>query len=123
MNIVAIIVSLLVSAVAFFIISKLPTGVKIESFQKALIAAVVFGILNAILHPVLDLLAAPLNFVTFGFLRGLITLLINAFIFGLSAWLIRGFRLQWGIWSALIGAFALTIINQIISSLLPSIAG
>lgn len=123
MNIVAIIVSLLVSAVAFFIISKLPTGVKIESFQKALIAAIVFGILNAILHPILDLLAAPLNFVTFGFLRGLITLLINAFIFGLSAWLIRGFRLQWGIWSALIGAFALTIINQIISSLLPSVAG
>ena len=123
MNIVGIIVSLLVSAVAFFIISKLPTGVKMESFQKALIAAVVFGILNAILHPILDLLAAPLNFVTFGFLRGLITLLINAFIFGLSAWLIRGFRLQWGIWSALIGAFALTIINQIIFSLLPSVAG
>ena len=123
MNTVGIIVSLLVSAVAFFIISKLPTGVKMESFQKALIAAVVFGILNAILHPILDLLAAPLNFVTFGFLRGLITLLINAFIFGLSAWLIRGFRLQWGIWSALIGAFALTIINQIIFSLLPSVAG
>ncbi len=121
MNILAIIVSLLVSAVAFFIISKLPTGVKIESFQKALIAAVVFGILNAILHPILDLLAVPLNLVTFGFLRGLITLIINGFIFGLSAWLIKGFRLQWGIWSALIGAFALTIINQIIFSLLPAI--
>lgn len=121
MNILAIIVSLLVSAVAFFIISKLPTGVKIESFQKALIAAVVFGILNAILHPILDLLAAPLNFVTFGFLRGLLTLFINGFIFGLSALLIQGFRLQWGIWSALIGAFALTLINQIIFSLLPAV--
>jgi len=121
MNIVAIIVSLLVTTVAFIIISYLPTGVKIESFQKALIAAIVFGILNAILHPILDLLAAPLNFVTFGFLRGLLTLLINGFIFGLSAWLIKGFRLQWGIWSALIGAFALTIINQIITSLLPAL--
>ena len=117
----AIIVSLLVSAVAFFIISKLPTGVKIESFQKALIAAVVFGILNAILHPVLDILAAPLNFISFGLLRGILTLLINGFIFGLSALLIQGFRLQWGIWSALIGAFALTVINQLIFSLLPTI--
>ena len=62
----AIIVSLLVSAVAFFIISKLPTGVKIESFQKAIIAAIVFGILNAILHPILSILAAPLNFISFG---------------------------------------------------------
>jgi putative membrane protein len=122
MNIVAIIVSLLVTTIAFIIISKLPTGVKIDSFQKALIAAVVFGILNAILHPVLDLLAAPLNFVTFGFLRGLITLVINGFIFGLSALLIQGFRLQWGVWSALIGAFALTLINQLIFSLLPAIA-
>lgn len=121
MNIIAILVSLLISTVAFIIISKLPTGVKIDSFQKALIAAIVFGILNAILHPILDILAAPLNFVTFGFLRGLITLFINGFIFGLSAWLIQGFRLQWGIWSALIGAFALTLINQIITQLLPAI--
>jgi putative membrane protein len=122
MNIVAIIVSLLVTTVAFIIISKLPTGVKIESFQKALIAAIVFGILNALLHPLLDLLAAPLNFVTFGFLRSLITLVINGFIFGLSALLIQGFRLQWGVWSALIGAFALTLINQLIFSLLPTVA-
>lgn len=121
MNIVAILISLLISTVAFIIISKLPTGVKIDSFQKALIAAIVFGILNAILHPVLDILAAPLNFVTFGFLRGLITLVINGFIFGLSAWLIKGFRLQWGIWSALIGAFALTIINQLISQFISTI--
>lgn len=119
MNIIAIVASLIVTALAFIIISKLPTGVKIESFQKALIAAVVFGILNAILHPVLDLLATPLNFVTFGFLRGLITLGINGLIFGLSAMLIRGFRLDWGIWSALIGAFALTVINQLITQLLP----
>lgn len=121
MNILAILISLLVSTVAFIIISKLPTGVKIESFQKALIAAIVFGILNALLHPILDLLAAPLNFLTFGILRGLVTLLINGFIFGLSAMLIQGFRLQWGIWSALIGAFALTVINQIIFSLLPAV--
>lgn len=121
MNIVAIIVSLFVSAIAFFVISKLPTGVKIESFQKALIAAIVFGILNAILHPVLALLAAPLNFLTLGLFRGLFTLIINGFIFGLSAILIQGFRLQWGIWSALIGAFALTVINQLIFNLLSAI--
>lgn len=121
MNIVAILISLIVTAVAFIIISKLPTGVKIESFQKALIAALVFGILNAVLHPLLDLLATPLNFVSFGFLRGLITLLINGFIFGLSAWLIRGFRLDWGIWSALIGAFALTVINQLITQFFPAL--
>jgi putative membrane protein len=121
MNIIAILVSLLVTTVAFIIISQLPTGVKIESFQKALIAAIVFGILNAILHPILDLLAAPLNFVTFGFLRGLFTLIINGFIFGLAAWLIKGFRLDWGVWSALIGAFALTVINQLITQFIPTV--
>ncbi|BAZ45745.1 hypothetical protein NIES4102_27710 [Chondrocystis sp. NIES-4102] len=123
MNIIAIVVSLIVSAVAFIIISKLPTGVQVDSFQKALIAALVFGILNALLHPVLNLLAAPFNFLTFNIFRGVVTLVINGFIFGLSALLIKGFRLQWGIWSALIGSLALSIVNSIIYKLLPFSAG
>ena len=122
MNIPAILVSLIVTTIAFLIISKLPViGVEIDSVGKAIIAAIVFGVLNAILHPILDLLAAPLNFVTFGFLRGLITLIINGIIFGLSAFLVRGFRLRSKIWSPFLGAFALTIINSIIYKALGAI--
>ncbi len=119
MNILSILISLVVTTVALLIISKLPTGVEIDSVQKGFIAAVVFGILNAILHPILSFIALPITFITFG----LFSLVINGFIFGLSALLVQGFRLRWGIWSALIGAFALSVINSIIYKILPFTVG
>ena len=114
MNIVSILISLVVTTIALLIISKLPTGVEIDSVQKGFVAAIVFGILNAILHPILSFIALPITFITFG----LFSLVVNGFIFGLSALLVEGFRLRWGIWSALIGAFALSVINSIIYKLL-----
>ena len=119
MNIVGILVTWLVTAVSFFIISKLPTGVEIDDFQKALFSAAVFGVLNAILHPVLNVLALPFNFLTLG----LFALVVNAIIFGLAAYLVQGFRLRWGFWSALIGAFALSIINSFIFKLITPFLG
>ncbi|MEM7758562.1 MAG: phage holin family protein [Cyanobacteria bacterium P01_G01_bin.67] len=115
MNIVAILVSLVVTTISLLIISKLPIGIEIDSVQKGFIAAIVFGILNAVLHPVLSLFGL-LNFVTFG----LASLVINVIIFGLAALLVQGFRLRSKIWSPIIGAFALSVINSIIYKILPS---
>ncbi len=116
---VNLIVAWLVTAVALFIISKLPTGVEIDSFNKALVSAIVFGILNALVRPVISVLAFPITIITFG----LFAIVINAIIFGLAAWLVQGFRLRWGIWSALIGAVALGVINSLIYQLIPFSVG
>jgi putative membrane protein len=51
-NILAILISLIVTTISLLIISKLPTGVEIDNVKKGVIAAVVFGILNAVLHPI-----------------------------------------------------------------------
>ena len=119
MNIVAILVSLVVTTVSLLIISKLPLGIEIDSIQKGFIAAIVFGILNAVLHPVLSLFGL-LDFLTFG----IASLIINVIVFGLAALLVQGFRLRYKIWSPIIGAFALSVINSIIYKILPSgIAG
>ncbi|WP_019504496.1 phage holin family protein [Pleurocapsa sp. PCC 7319] len=115
MNFLAIVISLIVTTISLLIISKLPTGVEVDSIKKGFIAAIVFGVLNALLHPILSFLTLPINFLTFG----LFSLIVNGFIFGLAALLVHGFRLRWGIWSALIGAFALSIINSIIYKILP----
>jgi putative membrane protein len=116
---VALLITWLVTALSLFIISKLPTGVEIDSFGKALFSAIVFGILNALLRPILSFLAFPITFITFG----LFALVINAVIFGLAAALVTGFRLRWGFWSALIGSFALGVINSIIFKVLPFTVG
>ena len=115
MNIISLLIKWLVTAVSLLIISKLPTGVEIDSFQKAAISAVVFGILNLLVSPILQMLSLPMALIFSGFL---LSLLINMIIFGLAAWLVEGFRLRWGIWSALIGSLALSFINSIFFRLL-----
>ena len=114
---VSLIIAWLVTSVSLFIISKLPTGVEIDTFQKAMWSAAVFGILNALLRPILAFLAFPITFLTFG----LFAIVLNAIIFGLAAYLVTGFRLRWGFWSALIGAVALGFINSLIYKLLGGI--
>ena len=114
MDIVSLLVAWLVTAVSLFIISKLPIGVEIDTFPKALISAAVFGLLNALVRPVIFFLSLPITILTLG----LFLFVLNAIIFGLAAYLVHGFRLRWGIWSALIGSIALSIINSIISKLL-----
>nr|WP_242019902.1 phage holin family protein [Trichocoleus sp. FACHB-40] len=95
-------------------ISKLPIGVEIDTFPKALISATVFRLLSALVRPVIGLLTLPITILTLG----LFLFVLNAIIFGLAAYLVHGFRLRWGIWSALIGSIALSIINSIIYKLL-----
>lgn len=114
MNIGGILIAWLVTAVSLYIISMLPLGVEINSFKKALVSAAVFGIVNAVLGPVFRLLALPFTFITFG----LFAFVVNAVIFGLAAWLVHGFRLRYGFWSALLGAIALSLINSFLFSLI-----
>lgn len=118
-NILSILISLIVTTISLLIISKLPTGVEIDNVKKGVIAAVVFGVLNALLNPILSFLSFPITFITFG----LFSLVVNGVIFGLAALLVQGFRLRWGFWSALIGAFALSVINSIIYKILPFSVG
>ncbi len=99
------------------IISKLPLGIEIDSFKKAGIAAVVFGILNAILLPILSLFTFPLIILTLG----LFFFILNAIIFALAAYLVEGFRLRRGFWSALSGSIVLAIINSILLNIVARI--
>lgn len=111
---VGLLISWLVTTISFLIISKLPIGVEVDSFKKAAISAVVFGILNALLKPILSFFSFPFIVLTFG----LFLFILNAIIFGIAAAIVPGFRLRWGFWSALIGSLALSFINSIIFSII-----
>ncbi len=112
MNIIAILIHLVVITISLLILSKLPI-IKIDSLNKAIIAAIVFGILNALLKPILTGFGL-FNVLTFG----LTAFIANVIIFGLAALLVKGFRLHSKIWSPIIGAFALTVISSLIEKLL-----
>jgi putative membrane protein len=113
--IVGVLIIWLVTAVSLYIISKLPfVGVEISSPQKALTSAAVFGVLNALLGPILRFLAFPITFLTFG----LFAIIVNAIIFGLAAYLVQGFRLEKKFLSAILGAILLGLINSLIMQIL-----
>jgi putative membrane protein len=114
---IGILLTWLVTTISFLIISKIPIGIEIDSFKKAAISAAVFGVLNALLRPLLGFLTFPIIFLTFG----LFAFVLNAIIFGIAAYLVEGFRLRWGFWSALIGSIALGIVNSLLFNLLASL--
>jgi putative membrane protein len=113
-----LILTWLVTALGFLIISRLPIGVEIDGFYKALISASVIGILNAILLPILSFFSFPFIILTVG----LFFFVLNAIIFGLAAYLVNGFRLRYGFWSALIGSIALALVNSILLRIVAVIA-
>lgn len=107
------VIGAIVTAIALLLISKIPfLGIEIDGVGKALLAGVVFGILSWALGWMAG--SKILNVLTLGILW----LVVNTIIFGLSAWLIEGFRLRNGIVSAILGAIALTFVNSVLFKLL-----
>ncbi|WP_043936704.1 phage holin family protein [Planktothrix rubescens] len=110
---VSLLIAWLVTAVSLYLIALLSqfTGVEIEDFKKALISAAVFGIVNALIRPILALIIAPATLI---FAGSFVSFILNVAMFALAAKLVEGFRLRWGVWSAIIGALALSFINSIL---------
>lgn len=118
-TILGLVLKLIVTAISLFIISKLPiVGVEIDSFGKALFSAFIFGILNALVAPVMWLIDLGPK-VTDILIAGPIHFVVNVIIFALAAALVPGFRLNNKLLDPILGAILLTVLNTIINQLLP----
>ncbi len=84
--------SVVVIAIILFIISKIPTGVEVDSPWIALIAGAIIGAFNGIWSLFPGWFRATNAILSLG----LIPLIGSIIVFGLAAWLIEGFRLRWG---------------------------
>lgn len=102
-----------VNAGALLLVAYLYPGVTVESFFAALIAALVLGLVNAIVRPVLVLLTLPVTVLTLG----LFLFVINAFLFWFVAEIVQGFRVT-GFGAALIGSILYSVITLLTSWLL-----
>ena len=96
----------LVSGLAIIITAYLLPGVRVTGFFAAMVTALILGLINAVIRPVLILLTLPLNILTLG----LFTLVINALLVMLAAAVVPGFAVQ-GFWWALLFGLVLAIIN------------
>ncbi len=98
----------LLNTVALFIVVHVVPGFHYRSLATLAIAALVLGLLNAIIRPILFLLTLPLTIVTLG----LFLIVLNGIMLELTAWLVPGFRIESFLW-ACVGAIGLGLISLI----------
>jgi len=99
---------ILLVALALLVTAEIIPGVEIRGLYIALIAAVILGVLNLVVRPILVLLTLPINILTLG----LFTLVINAALFGFAASFIEGFAVD-GFISALVGSLIVSIVSTV----------
>jgi putative membrane protein len=103
----------LLSAAALLAVAHLYSGVQVETFASALLAALVIGLLNAFVRPVLILLTLPVTLVTLG----LFLFVINALMFWSAGGLLSGFHVN-GFGAALLGSLIYSLLGIAIDSAL-----
>jgi len=100
---------LVVSAALLLLVANTVKGMQISGALSAVLAALVLGLVNAVVRPLAVLLTLPLTFVTFG----LFLLVLNGLMLKLAAALVPGFRIR-GVMPAVWGSLLLTLLNLLI---------
>ena len=105
-TLIANIVHWCVSALALMVTAYVVPGFKVKSFFAALIAALVIGLANLTIWPILFFLTLPLNILTLG----LFTFVVNAIVLRICAGILKGFEIS-GWFSAIVGAVILAVVG------------
>lgn len=110
-----LIIRLLVTAAVAFGLTYVLSGVHMDSFTTALVFAIILGILNLIVKPILKILGLPLTILTLG----LFSLVINALVVYLADYLVDGMKIDGFGW-AFIYSIALSVITSLLSGIFSS---
>ncbi len=102
----------ILNAVALLVVAYILPGIAVASFGSALIAALLLGLLNALVKPVLVLLTLPITIVTLG----LFLIVLNALLFWFAGSVLKGFQVQ-GFWWAVIGALLYSLVSGLLASI------
>ena len=108
----------LITAAALYVAAALFSGIQVADQQSLLIAALVIGLVNALVKPIVVVLTLPITFVTLGFFY----LVVNAGMLLLAARITPGFELD-GFWTAFFGAIVISLISMALGSVLPDEKG
>ncbi|MGN6388914.1 MAG: phage holin family protein [Burkholderiaceae bacterium] len=103
----------IINAIALVVVPVLMQSVQVDSFGAALLAALVLGLVNTLIRPVLLLLTLPVTVVTLG----LFIFVVNGLLFWLVASVVGGIHVA-GFWSAVGGALVYSIISWGLSTLI-----
>ena len=103
-----IILKILVTVAALFVAEALISGIEVESFYIALIVALLLGVVNLTIKPILTIFNFPINLLTLG----LFSFVINGLLLWFIASFVDGFSVS-GFWIAVLGAFVISLFKSI----------
>ncbi len=103
----------IVNAASLLALPYLFASIRIDGFFTAMVVALVLGLINAVIRPLLVLLTLPITILTLG----LFILVINGLLFWFVASFIKGFHVG-GFWPAVIGALAYSVVSWAATTLL-----
>ena len=102
-------------ALGLWLATKLVSGIEVREGWTLLAAALLLGIVNAVIRPIAIILTLPVSILTLG---GFL-LVINAAMLGLVSWLLDGFEIA-GFWSALFGSVVISVTGWLASGFIGS---
>ncbi len=103
-----------IAALGFWLATRLVSGIRIDDATTVVLAGLLLGVMNAIVRPIVIILTLPITILTLG----LFLLVVNTAMVGLVAWILPGFHIPGGFWSALATAVIVGVTGWIGSSLI-----
>jgi putative membrane protein len=100
-----------ITALGLWVASELLSGITFDAPSRLILAAIVLGVVNAVVRPLAFILTLPITVVTLG----LFLLVLNAGMVGLVAWLVPGFEVS-GFWTAVGAAVIVSLVSWAASS-------
>lgn len=108
-----LLIRLVISTLAILVAANIVPGVSVDGTTTAIVAAIVLGILNTFLRPVLQILALPITIITLG----LFYFVVNVLVIFLATYLVNGFYID-GFISALLFGLVVSIVSGILGMFL-----
>jgi putative membrane protein len=105
-------IKVILNGAVIFLVAKYLPGVELVSIQDSIILVLVLGLLNAVLRPILGLLALPITILTLG----LFSFVLNGAIVLVADHFLAGFAVT-GLWWAIIFSLVLSVVNGLVDSL------
>ncbi|MCL4366010.1 phage holin family protein [Patescibacteria group bacterium] len=108
-----IIIALVLNAIALLVTAYIVPGFHVTNFTTALLAAIVLGIVNTFIKPILNLITLPLNIITLG----LFSFVVNAVVLFIVSSIVKGLTID-GWLPAILGAIVLSVVSTILNTII-----
>ena len=103
----------IVTAIALAVSARFVPGISVSTTGVLLVSALVLGLVNAVVRPIMVILTLPITVLTLG----LFYLVVNGAALGLAAWLVPGFRVA-SLGSAILGALVVSLVAYVLGRVL-----